>query len=118
MDPMIAFCGLVCTECPAFRATVQDDDQLRADTAAQWSRQFKADIKPEDIDCRGCLSDQEPIFSYCRVCAIRACGRERAVTNCADCDDFGCDRLTGFWSLAPESRQNLERIRAEIKNKA
>jgi len=118
MDQMIAFCGLVCTECPAFRATLQDDDQLRADTAAQWSQQFKADIKPGDINCRGCLSDQGEKFSYCRVCAIRACGQERAVTNCAYCDDYGCDKLTGFWTLAPQAQQNLERIKAEIQNKS
>lgn len=118
MDQMIAFCGLVCTECPAHRATLQDDDQLRTDTAAQWSRQFRTDIKPEDINCRGCLSDLDEKFSYCRVCAIRACGHERAVTNCAFCDDFGCDKLTGFWALAPESKTNLEAIRAEVADKS
>lgn len=26
MDKMIAFCGLTCTECPAFIATQKDDD--------------------------------------------------------------------------------------------
>lgn len=115
---MIAFCGLVCTECPAYLATRDDDDQLRIDTAAQWSRQFKVDIQPEDINCLGCLSDQEPIFSYCRICAIRACGRDRGVANCAYCDDFGCERLTGFWTLAPESKTKLEAIRAELADRS
>ncbi|KUK85723.1 MAG: Uncharacterized protein XE03_1923 [candidate division TA06 bacterium 34_109] len=26
MDKMIAFCGLICTECPAFIATQKNDD--------------------------------------------------------------------------------------------
>jgi hypothetical protein len=114
MDQMISYCGLICTGCPAYLATMEDNDQLRADTAVQWSRQFKVDIKPEDINCLGCLSDRDPIFSYCRVCVIRACGQQRGVTNCAHCDDFGCDKLTGFWSLAPEAKTNLEAIRAEM----
>ena len=29
MDKMIAFCGIVCTECPAFLATQKDDDKER-----------------------------------------------------------------------------------------
>ncbi len=113
MDRMISYCGLVCTECPAYLATKDNDDQRRADTAAQWSHQFKVDIKPEDINCLGCLSDRDPVFSYCRICAIRACGGERGLDNCAQCADFGCDKLTGFWALAPQAKTNLDAIRAE-----
>jgi hypothetical protein len=29
MDKMIAFCGLTCTECPAFIATQKNDDKER-----------------------------------------------------------------------------------------
>jgi len=29
MDRIIAFCGLTCTECPAFIATWKDDDKER-----------------------------------------------------------------------------------------
>jgi len=29
MNKMIAFCGLNCTECPAFIATRKDDDEER-----------------------------------------------------------------------------------------
>jgi hypothetical protein len=30
---MISFCGLTCTECPAFLATQKDDDQEREKVA-------------------------------------------------------------------------------------
>ncbi len=33
MPKMIACCGLVCTECPTFIATQDDDDEARAKTA-------------------------------------------------------------------------------------
>ena len=29
MDKMIAYCGIVCTECPAFEATQKNDDAKR-----------------------------------------------------------------------------------------
>ena len=45
MNRMIASCGLICTECPAFLAHKNDDEQLRIKTAKQWSKEFKADRK-------------------------------------------------------------------------
>ncbi len=43
---IVAKCGLACSECPAYIATQTNDDALRAETAAKWSKMFKADIKP------------------------------------------------------------------------
>ena len=64
MKEMISFCGLDCHECGAFLATKEDDDQKRAKVAQEWSRLFKAEIKPEDINCEGCLSDGGRLFNY------------------------------------------------------
>ncbi|MCD6569822.1 MAG: DUF3795 domain-containing protein [Deltaproteobacteria bacterium] len=61
---MIAFCGLPCHECDAFLATRDDDDQKRAEVAQLWSKQYNADIKPEDINCDGCLSDNGYLFNH------------------------------------------------------
>jgi len=47
MKEMIAYCGLICNECPAYIAHKNDNEQLRIKTAKQWSKEFKADIKPE-----------------------------------------------------------------------
>ena len=33
MDKIIAYCGLICTECPAFLATQADDDSQRVQVA-------------------------------------------------------------------------------------
>lgn len=41
MEKMIAFCGLTCTECPAFIATQKDDDKERKKVAKVWSKDFK-----------------------------------------------------------------------------
>ena len=111
---MIAFCGLVCSECPAFIATKADDDNKRKETAKQWSIQFNADIKPEDINCQGCVSGNEILFSHPRVCEIRMCGQEKGIINCAYCDDYACDRLSAFFSSVPDAKIILDNIRKKL----
>lgn len=55
MERLIAYCGLVCNECPAYLATQADDDSERTKIAAEWSEAFGSDFKKEDINCDGCL---------------------------------------------------------------
>lgn len=114
MDKMIAFCGIVCTECPAFLATQKDDDNERRKVAELWSKEFKAEIKPEDINCDGCLSEDGKLFSHCKVCEIRKCGQERGVKNCAYCNDYACEKLSKFFDKAPEAKALLDEIRKSL----
>ncbi len=116
MDKMTAFCGIICTECPAFLATQKDDDDIREKTADMWSKQYSAEIKPEDINCDGCLSESGEIFSYCRVCEIRKCGMEKGIENCAYCDDYACENLEKFIDNVPEAKALLEEIRKNLSS--
>ncbi len=116
MKQMIAICGLACNECPAFLATQADDDEKRAETARQWSRQFHADIKPEQINCDGCRSRTGTLFAHCLECEIRLCGLEKEVENCAYCNKFACDKLSDLFKMVPSARERLEHIRAGISN--
>ena len=108
MDKMIAYCGLVCTGCPAYLATLKDDDAERQRVAELWSKEFGGDFKAEDINCDGCLSPGPRIFSHCNQCEIRKCGMGKGVENCAHCADYACDRLSGFLSSVPMARETLE----------
>ncbi|HEX74775.1 MAG TPA: DUF3795 domain-containing protein [Dehalococcoidia bacterium] len=108
---MIAFCGTVCTECPAFLATKKDDDIERKRIAELWSKRYNADIKPEDINCVGCLSEGEKLFSYCNVCEIRKCGQEKGLKNCAYCDEYVCEKLSEFFKIAPGGKTTLDEIK-------
>lgn len=114
MDKMIAYCGINCTECPALLATQKDDDAERAKVAEMWSKQFDVDLKAEDIDCDGCLTEGGRLFGHCQVCEIRKCGGERQVVNCAYCEDYGCEKLTKFLEMVPEAKNTLEEIRKEV----
>ena len=114
-EKMIAYCGITCTECPAYIATQKNDDAMRADTAKKWSEMFNANLKPEDINCDGCISNSERLFSHCSVCEIRKCGKEKEVKNCAYCDEYSCAKLTEFLNMVPEAKATLEEIRKDIK---
>jgi hypothetical protein len=111
MDKMIAYCGIVCTECPAFIATQQNDDAKRKKVAEMWFKQYKMNVKPEDINCDGCKSEGKRLIGYCNICEIRKCGQAKGVENCAYCDEYACDRLTKFHAMAPHAKESLEKIR-------
>jgi hypothetical protein len=111
MQEIVAYCGLVCTECPAYKATQENDDKARAKVADEWSKQFKHDFKTEDINCNGCLAVSAVKFSYCSVCDIRKCGSDREVLNCAYCVEYPCDKLNKFHAEVAEARAKLEAIR-------
>jgi uncharacterized Zn-finger protein len=111
MNKMIAYCGLVCTECPAFIATKEDDDTKRKETAEQWSEQFDTTIKLEDINCEGCVSSSEVVFSHPKVCEIRKCGQTKGIINCAYCDEYACCRLNEFFKIVPDAKTTLDNVK-------
>lgn len=112
MNEMVAFCGLLCNECGAFIATRDDDNEKRAEVAQLWSKQYSVDIKPEDINCDGCISDSERLFSHCRVCEIRKCGKQKNIENCAYCDEYACEKLEKFFQVVPDAKKRLDEIKS------
>jgi len=111
MEKMIAYCGLVCTECPAYLATQKDDTDALQKVAKQWSKQFNKSFAPEDCICDGCIASTNRHSSYCHECKIRACGIKKSVRNCAHCSDYACQELEKFFGIAPEAKASLEKIR-------
>jgi hypothetical protein len=114
MSMMIAHCGLVCTDCPAYVATQAEDHAALERVAAQWREEFNApNITVEAVACDGCLTDGRKC-SHCFECKIRACAMERAVTNCAHCSDYACDSLDEFFGLVPSAQATLDGVRTTL----
>ena len=111
MQEMVAFCGLVCTECPTYQATQKNDNKARAKIAKEWSKQFKTTFKAEDINCYGCLAVGKMQIGYCKVCETRKCGSDKKVLNCGYCLEYPCDRLGCFHANAPKAKAKLDAIR-------
>jgi len=114
MNEIVSFCGLLCNECGAFIATKNDDDKKREEVAQLWIKEYNVDIKPEEINCTGCLSDSEPLFRHCKVCEVRKCGREKGIKNCAYCDEYACERLEKILQMAPETKKRLDKIKSTL----
>lgn len=114
IERLLSYCGLVCSECPALVARRRNDNALREEAAAQWSEQYGADIKPDDMNCDGCVSRGGEHFSYCRECDVRACAELRFIDNCAHCPEYACEKLSVLHENAPHARANLDLIREAL----
>ncbi|MFH1943283.1 MAG: DUF3795 domain-containing protein [bacterium] len=111
---MIAYCGIKCHECGALIATKNNDDVKRKEVSEEWSKQYGANIKPEDINCDGCLSEGGRLIQHCNVCEIRKCGKEKRVLNCAHCNEYACEKLEEFLKMVPDARKTLDAIKSSL----
>lgn len=109
-----AFCGLVCTGCPAYIATQADDRAALEQVAAQWREEYSAPYTVETVTCDGCVADDGRHCGYWYDCKIRACGAARGVANCAHCSDYACEKLEGFLGSVPTARAVLDDIRRSL----
>ncbi len=108
---MIAFCGLDCAACPALYGAKKLSIADRQKVADEWSKQFNASFKAEDIDCVGCTVREGKHVGYCSMCEIRLCGLGKGVSTCADCPEYACAKLEGFFKNAPAAKENLAALR-------
>lgn len=114
MTKMIAFCGLDCAGCDAYKATQANDREFMEKILAGWRVEYNSpDMTIDAVICDGCTSSGRH-GGYCGECPVRACAAERGVENCAHCADYACDKLSGFFGMAPQAKTNLEAIRAAL----
>ena len=93
---------MMCSECPAFKATQAKDNEKLAELAKSWGSQENP-LKVDDMHCNGCMSDV--VFKNARKCDARGCALEHEVANCGGCSDFACTKLNDLWKrykLNPE----------------
>ena len=108
----IGYCGLDCSKCDAYLATVNNDQQLRIKTAELWSKLNQVEILPEQINCEGCRYDGTKSMYCDKLCAIRRCAAEKGINTCADCELMeNCETLAVMTANNPEARNNLEKLK-------
>jgi hypothetical protein len=110
MQKMTAYCGLVCTNCPTYLATQADDDIARQKTVALYEKKFGLKLKPEDINCDGCLSVGARRIGYCQSCEIRKCGMGKKISSCAMCDEQPCEKLKRFHEFSPDAKAGFDAL--------
>ncbi len=112
MSKLVAYCGLICTDCSAYIATQADDREALERVATAWRVEYNApEITVSGVICDGCLGPVGRKCRHCFECGIRACSMERGLANCAHCADYACEQLLGFFGFVPQAQTVLEQIR-------
>ncbi len=106
--PMIASCGLNCSECAAYKATQADDTEKLAELATKWGGD--KGLKMEDMYCDGCTSDR--VYANCHDCTVRNCAPSHEVKVCSQCGEYSCDKLEGLWK---DFGVNVETMRSNLE---
>lgn len=115
MSEMIAYCGLVCTSCPQYIATQNDDDIAREKIAKKLAENFGLNFRPDEINCDGCLSSEGRLIGYCNTCEVRKCGMSKSVDNCAVCADQPCDNLDKFHEFSPDAKAAFDALLMRVR---
>ena len=111
---MIAYCGLVCTDCPANIATQANDRKALEQLAQQWSKEYSASLDANDCLCDGCKSPAGRKIAHWNECQIKLCANGKNLRNCAHCSQYSCDKLEDFFTIAPEAKETLNTIRQTL----
>ena len=117
MTEMIAFCGLACNECDACiatKTTMTAEGKIKL--AEKWTKLYGhgRTVKPEEVICDGCLSEDGRMWTHCSRCEIRKCGKAKEISNCAFCPDYFCGKLEKFFMEAPDAKIRLDAIRQRM----
>ena len=105
-EPMIAYCGLVCTGCPLFIAAGSNDKEKARVVVLLLKREYGIDAAIEDIYCDGCRAEGR-LYAGCARCEIRPCAIARGVATCGRCADFPCPTIETFLEAEPSAREVL-----------
>lgn len=93
MSLRMSACGVVCSECGAYRARLSGDPAHRERVANAWRTLFQMDVPPEALQCAGCLSVGAPVFPSCKDCWVRECVLSKGIAHCGLCDQYPCAEL-------------------------
>ena len=110
-----SYCGMDCSSCDVFKATVHGDHNARMRAAKLFAKTARehwgmAALDPAILDCRGCRAEGVQHKGYGH-CPIRPCARKRSLASCGLCPEWkGCERLSGVFADAPGARGNLRQI--------
>jgi hypothetical protein len=115
-ENLLAACGLDCEAC-GIRRVPFDEDAARG--VVEWfhnmgwleGHEGVETILEKGMYCCGCLADRS--LHWAPECWILlCCVDDKGIENCAQCDEFPCERLVE-WSGENEGYANaLERLRS------
>ena len=124
MEEILTRCGYRCDLCLAYRPNVQANPANRQILSDGWYKYFGFRIPAENIVCDGCMAENPCLID--QKCPVRPCVIGRALPNCSQCSDYGCERLVGRFVVyediaakygSPIPEQDRARFIAPYENK-
>ena len=109
MEKNIAFCGLVCSDCPVYIATKTNNEELKRKLASEYSTDTCKFVK-EDMTCTGCHSMVGVNEKMCKECLIRKCGMSKNLSNCAECNEYPCHHIESYVPAGSDNRKMLDQL--------
>lgn len=109
----ISYCGLLCNECPIYIATKNNDNEMKAKLALDYSNEHCAFVQT-DMNCEGCFSIKNKDSKMCGGCKIRQCAdTKNHGRNCGYCLDYPCKIIEEYYPIGCENRIRLDNIACE-----
>lgn len=108
---MMSVCGVMCSECPAYRGASKGIAHQRR-TVEAWGRIYDLKETPDNISCGGCLGSDKDLFHTSGRCKARQCCRSKGFASCAECSIDSCpdlERAQSVWDEVPEIGSTLSR---------
>jgi len=116
MERIIAYCGLLCNECPAYQATQAKDEAWLERVAANWRVEYSNPTFTKDnVACNGCHGADGKICTHCYEFSTRTCGLSKGVANCGECREYAtCDNIQSFFKYVPSAKVVLDEVHARM----
>ena len=90
MTEILTRCGFRCDLCLAYKSNIEKHPENKQKLSDGWHKYFGFRIPPDEIYCEGCMTDSPTLD---KDCPVRPCVIEKGLENCAQCDDYICEKL-------------------------
>ena len=92
MQPILTRCGYRCDLCLAYKPNVEKNPTNQQKLSDGWFKYFGFRLPASEICCDGCMSDNHKLID--QSCPVRPCVIARGLDNCAQCEQYVCEKLT------------------------
>jgi hypothetical protein len=80
-----------CDLCLAYKPNIETHPENRQKLSDGWHKYFGFRVSPENVYCDGCMADNLELLD--KDCPVRPCVIAKGFDNCAQCDEYVCDKL-------------------------
>jgi hypothetical protein len=116
MTHQYAPCGIDCSYCDVYKATLNDDNEARLKLAQAYKDDFGQEVDPATIVCHGCRGEGQPLC-YATICKIRACVLGKGYDTCAECGEFPCQTGEFLWQRNKYAKMAIEQLKRTLSTK-